>query len=39
MAGELNTNLDQPEGDQREGDIAAALTAAGLEEILAHFLP
>ena len=30
VAGDLNANLQQPEGHQREEEIAAALTAVGL---------
>ena len=39
VTGYLTFNLDETEGDWREEEIAAALTAAGLEEMLAHFLP
>ena len=30
VAGDLNTNREAPEGDRREEEIAANLTAAGL---------
>ena len=39
LAGDLNTDLDEPENDSRGTEIAAALTKAGLEEMAAHFLP
>ena len=39
VAGDSNANLYQPEGDWREEDIVAALTAVGLEDMLYHFLP
>ena len=35
---DLNINLYDLEGYQREEEIVAALTAAGLEDMLAHFL-
>ena len=38
MEGELNANLYQPKGHWREDEIAAALTALGLEDISSHFL-
>ena len=38
LAGDFNSNLDQPEGDYREEEIAVALTAVGLEDMLYHFL-
>ena len=39
VAGDLNTDLDDPENDRRGTKIAAALTEAGLEDMTAHFLP
>ena len=39
VAGDLNTNLDQPEGDWMEEDIAEALTASVLEDMSYHLLP
>ena len=39
VTGDLNEKLDHPEGDRREEEITAALTAAGLEDMSAHFLP
>ena len=39
VAGDLNTKLAEPENDQRGTDIAAALTAEGLEYMSAHFIP
>ena len=39
LVGGLNSNLDQPERYKREEEIAAALTAEGLEDMSAHFLP
>ena len=39
VIGDLNVNLKDPEGYQREEDIVAALTAMGLEYMMAQFLP
>ena len=39
VAGDLNTTLAEPEKEQRGTDIAAELTAEGLEDMAAHFLP
>ena len=39
VAGYLNTTLADLENDQRGTDIAATLTAEGLEDMSAHFLP
>ena len=39
VAGDLNANLDKPEGYWREEEIAPALKTVGLEEILSHFFP
>ena len=39
MAGDLNTDLGEVEYDRRGAEISAALTEAGLEDMLAHFLP
>ena len=39
VAGDLNTNLGEVEGDRRGAEISAALTEAGLEYMSAHFLP
>ena len=38
MAGDLNTDLGEVECDRRGAEISAALTEAGLEDMLAHFL-
>ena len=38
VEGGFNVNLVDPEGDRREEDIAAAMEAEGIEDILAHFL-
>ena len=38
VAGDMNTNLVEPEGDRRGEDIAAALATEGLEDMSAHFL-
>ena len=38
VAGYLKAVLVQPEGSKREEDIAVALAATGLEDMLAHFL-
>ena len=39
VTGGLNTNLENLEGDQREKEIEAELTMAGLEDMSAHFIP
>ena len=39
VAGGMNTNLAEPEGDRREEDIAATLATEGLEDMAAHLLP
>ena len=39
VAGDLNVNLDKPEGERRGEDIAAAMAAEGLEDMSEHFLP
>ena len=39
VAGDLNVQLSDPEGDQREQEIAAVPTTEGLEDMSAHFLP
>ena len=39
VAGDLNVNLLETEGDWRGEDIAAAMSTEGLEEMSAHFLP
>ena len=39
VAGDMNTNLADPEGDRRGEDIAEALVTEGLEDMSAHFLP
>ena len=39
VAGDMNANLANPEGDQRGEDIAAALATEVLEDMSAHFLP
>ena len=38
VAGDLNINLEDPEGYCREGGSMAALMTSVLEDILAHFL-
>ena len=38
VTGDLNINLEDPEGDRREEGITAALTTAGLEDMPSHFL-
>ena len=38
VVGDLNTPLTEPENDQRGTDIAAALTAEGLEDMATQFL-
>ena len=39
MMGDLNTYLEDSENDRRGMEIAAAMTAAGVEDMTAHFLP
>ena len=39
VAGNININLVEPEGNHREEDIAATLATEGLEDMAAHFLP
>ena len=39
VAGDLNTDLVEVEGDRRGTEILAAMTEAGLEDMAAHFLP
>ena len=39
VEGDLNINMEEPEGYCREEEIVAALITAGLEDMLAHFLP
>ena len=38
VAGDMNTNLVEPEGDRREEDMAATMAMEGLEDMLAQFL-
>ena len=39
VAGDLNTDLGEVEGDRRGTEISAEMTEAGLEDMAAHFLP
>ena len=39
VAGDLNTDLGEMDGDRRGAEISAALTEARLEDMTAHFLP
>ena len=39
MAGDLNTDLEESESNRRGTEIVAAMMAAGLEDMTAHFLP
>ena len=39
VAGDLNTDLEDTESDRRGTEIAAAMTAVGVEDMTAHFLP
>ena len=39
VAGDLNTDLGEMDGDRRGTEISAALTEAGLEDMADHFLP
>ena len=39
FAGDINTNLEAPERDRREEEIAATIATEGLEDMAHHFLP
>ena len=39
VAGDLNTDLEDSESDRRGTEIATAMTAVEVEEMMAHFLP
>ena len=39
VAGDLNTDLEDSESDRRRTEIAAAMTAAGVEDMTTHFIP
>ena len=39
VAGDMNVNIEDSEGDQRKEDIVATMATEGLEDISAHFLP
>ena len=39
VAGDLNTELEDPDNDWRGTEIVAAMTAVGVEDMTAHFLP
>ena len=39
MEGYFNDYLARPEGAEWDEDIVAVVAAAGLEDMLAHFLP
>ena len=39
MAGDFNTDLGETASDGRGTEIVAALTEAGVEDMMAHFLP
>ena len=39
VAGDLNINLEEPEGNWKEEETAEVLMTAGLEEMLDHLLP
>ena len=39
VAGDLNTDLGDTENDRRGLEIAAEMTEAGVEDMMAHFLP
>ena len=39
VAGDMNANLAEPEGNRRGEDIAEAFATEGLEGMSAHFLP
>ena len=39
VAGDMNINLAEPEGNQREEYIAATLATEGMKDMVAHFLP
>ena len=38
VAGDMNINLEEPEGNRREEDIAATLATEGMEDMAAQFL-
>ena len=38
VAGDLNVNLAEPEGDRREEEISSAMKMVGLEDMSDHFL-
>ena len=39
VVGHLNTDLEESENNRRGTEIAAAMTAAGVEDMTAHFIP
>ena len=39
VAGDFKADLEKPEGERREEEIAANLVAAVLEDMYVHFLP
>ena len=39
VVGDINTDLEDSESNRRGTEIAAAMTAAGVEDMTAHFLP
>ena len=39
VAGDLNTDLGEVDGDRRGAEISTALTEAGLEDMATHFMP
>ena len=39
VAGDLNTDLGEVDGDRGGTEISAALTEAGLEDMATHFMP
>ena len=39
VAGDLNTDLKDSENDRRGTDISEEMTAVGVEDMTAHFLP
>ena len=39
MVGDLNTDLEDSERNRRGTEIAGAMTAVGVEDMTAHFLP
>ena len=39
VVGDLNTDLGDAESNRRGSEISAAMTEAGVEDMMAHFFP